>query len=266
MPINICIAGATGWTGQELVRAVQDADDLDLTGAVSPSNAGKQLKECVPGYSSNLLISGNVEEALEAETDVLIDFTKPDVVKENVLTAFEKGVNAVIGTSGLTEEDYAEIDKVAKLNNAGALAAGNFAITAVLLAKFSEMAAKYVPKWEVIDYAYDGKPDAPSGTARELAFRLGNVRQPGVKVPVESTAGVKETRGASMNGMQVHSIRLPGYVLSAEVLFGAEDERLSLRHDAGSSARPYVAGALLAARKVGSFTGLKRGLDSIMDF
>jgi 4-hydroxy-tetrahydrodipicolinate reductase len=107
--------------------------------------------------------------------------------------------------------------------------------------------------------------DAPSGTARELAFRLSQVGQPEVSHPVEETIGPKESRGATLKGSQVHSIRLPGYVLSVEVIFGATDERLVIRHEAGDSATPYLAGALLAIRKVRDQVGLVRGLDTVLD-
>ncbi|MFC1557407.1 4-hydroxy-tetrahydrodipicolinate reductase [candidate division KSB1 bacterium] len=265
MKTRVCVSGATGWAGTDLVKAIVESDDLELTGAVSPSQKGKNIGEFHDG-TIDLTISGSVEEALRQPADVLIDFTRPEAVKGNVLSAIEKQVHAVIGTSGLTEEDYAVIDRLARERNVGVLAAGNFAITAVLLQKFAELAARFVPSWEIIDYSHEHKPDAPSGTARELANRLHRITVSEKAIPIEKTIGLKEARGATLNGSQVHSIRLPGYVLSAEIVFGARDERLSIRHDAGSSAAPYVEGALIAARRVGSFTGLKRGLDAVLDF
>jgi len=145
------------------------------------------------------------------------------------------------------------------------LAVGNFALTVVLLQKFAETAAKYIPQWEIIDYADDAKKDAPSGTARELAHRLSAIRPSELTVPLEQTQGVPETRGARLGGSQVHSIRLPGYTISVDIIFGMPDQKLTLRHDSGSSALPYVDGALLAIRKVATFTGLRRGLDSVLD-
>jgi 4-hydroxy-tetrahydrodipicolinate reductase len=144
------------------------------------------------------------------------------------------------------------------------LAVGNFALTVVLLQHFAGIAARYIPQWEIIDYASDAKPDAPSGTVRELAHRLSRVRESQLTVPLEETQGVRETRGARLNGSQVHSVRLPGYTISAEVIFGLPEQQLSLRHDAGSGAQPYVDGALLAIRKVHTLSGLQRGLDSVM--
>jgi 4-hydroxy-tetrahydrodipicolinate reductase len=116
----------------------------------------------------------------------------------------------------------------------------------------------------VIDYADAAKEDVPSGTSRELAERLGEVRRPEVGRPVESLQGPQEARGASVGGTQVHSIRLPSFVVSTEVVFGLPDERLSIRHDAGDSPEPYVAGTLLAVRRAPSLVGLTRGLDTLL--
>jgi 4-hydroxy-tetrahydrodipicolinate reductase len=127
------------------------------------------------------------------------------------------------------------------------------------------MAARVIPQWEIIDYAHDDKPDAPSGTVRELAHRLSRVRTPEPTIPVDRTLGEPAARGATVSGSQVHSLRLPGYVIGAEVIFGMPDQRLSIRHDAGNSALPYVDGALLAIRKVHTLTGLHRGLDAVLE-
>jgi 4-hydroxy-tetrahydrodipicolinate reductase len=195
-----------------------------------------------------------------------VEYTKPDVAKANVSTAIRRGAHAVIGTSGLTDQDLAEIDALARQHHRSVLAVGNFSLPVVLLQKCAELVARYLPQYEIIDYAHADKKDSPSGTARELASRLPKVRPPQITVPLDQIQGPPESRGATLNGVQVHSIRLPGHVISVEVLFGVLDQRLSLRYDAGSSAEAYVEGALLAIRRVGGFVGLKRGLDSVMDF
>jgi 4-hydroxy-tetrahydrodipicolinate reductase len=123
----------------------------------------------------------------------------------------------------------------------------------------------YMQLQTAIDYASNAKQDAPSGTARELAFRLSEVGKPEVTHPIEETIGERDSRGTTLNGIQVHSIRLPGYVISIEAIFGAKDERLTIRHDAGSGAEPYIQGTLLAIRRVRNQVGLIRGLDKIMD-
>jgi len=263
--IRICVAGATGWVGRSLVPAILAAPDLELVGAVSRTARGKSLGEVlgVPGLA--LPVSGTVEEALLAATDVLIDYTAPESVKANVLQAIGRKVHVVLGTSGLNDDDYQEIGEAAERHGVGVLAAGNFAISAVLLQHFATIAARYMPSWEVIDYSDASKPDAPSGTTREILHRLSKVRAPEVAIPIGETQGSPEARGLTLNGTQIHSIRLPGYVLAAEVIFGKPNERLSLRLDGGSGAEPYVDGTLLAVRRVSGFAGLRRGLDQVLD-
>jgi 4-hydroxy-tetrahydrodipicolinate reductase len=266
MPIRVCLAGATGWAGSALSRAIAQADDIELVAAVSRTHAGHNLGEVLVEPRLTCPIYASATEALSHPCDVFFEYTKPSVAKFNCLAALVHGAHVVIGTSGLTEADYADLSALADQKRGTILAVGNFAMTAVLLMKFAEIAARYISHWEIIDYAHDDKRDAPSGTARELAARLSKIRPSELSVPLEKTDGIVEARGANLNGSQVHSIRLPGYTISAEVIFGMPDQKLSVRHDSGSSAAPYVDGALLAIRKVNSLVGFHRGLDSILDF
>ncbi len=264
--VRVCLAGATGWVGRGLAPAVASAPDLELTGAVSRSHAGRTLAQALGDPAlPPLTVRATVAEALAAGADVFVDYTSAGAVRDHVAAAIARGMHVVVGSSGLTDAEYAEIDRASKERGVGVLAAGNFALTAVLLQRFAEMAARLIPQWEILEYARASKPDAPSGTARELAGRLSRVRRPEIAVPIEKTLGSPEARGASLSGTPVHSVRLPGFVSSIEVVFGLPDERLSIRHDSGSGAEPYIAGTLLAIRRVGSFTGLKRGLDSVME-
>lgn len=264
--IKVCVAGATGWAGSELSRGIFETDDMELVAAISRTNAGKTLGEVLGIEGLTAPIFGNVEEALNTKPDVFVEYTKPDVAKSHVLAALKSGAHVVIGTSGLSSEDYDEINATANEVKRGVLAVGNFALTVVLLQKFAEMAAKYIPDWEIIDYAHAGKKDAPSGTARELANRLSKIREAKLEVPLDEIDGPKESRGARLQGSQVHSIRLPGYVISIDAIFGMPDQKLILRHESGTSAEPYVNGALLAIREVGNLVGVHRGLDSVMKF
>ena len=265
MSIRVCLAGATGWAGSALARGIAGSDDIELVAAVSRTKAGRMLGDVLEEPRLACSIYASATEALTQPCDVFFDYTKPGVAKNNCLVALQNGANVVIGTSGLTEGDYAEIELAVEQQQRAVLGVGNFAITAVLLQKFAEIAARYIPQWEIIDYAHDDKRDSPSGTTRELASRLVKIRPSRLTIPLEQTDGIVETRGARVNGSQVHSIRLPGYTISAEIIFGMPDQKLSLRHDSGSSAQPYVDGALLAIRKVNTFVGLRRGLDSILD-
>lgn len=265
--IKVFIAGGTGWAGSSLSKGVFNSQNMELVGALSRNHKGQNLAEILDLGSVNIPIYDTIETALNnTDFDVLVEYTKPNIAKMNILSALKKGKKVVIGTSGLTENDYLEIENVANENNTSVLAVGNFALTVVLLQKFSEMAAKYIPNFEIIDYTHEDKIDAPSGTARELAYRLSKVQTPNKFVTGDALIGEVSSRGANLNEVQVHSIRLPGHVISIESIFGLKDEKLSIRHDSGASAEPYVKGGLLAIEKVGTFKGLKRGLDSVMDF
>lgn len=263
--IRVGVAGVTGWVGRSLVPAIAAAPDLTLVAAVSRASGGRRLSDVMGEDAPDIRISGSVAEALATPCDVLIDYTTPQAVRGNVLEAVRRGVAAVIGTSGLTEEDLAAIDTAAIEKGVGVLAAGNFALTAVLLQRFAEIAAKHIPQWEVIEYHKADKPDAPGSTARELVARLAAVRAPAVGYPIGETLGHAEARGKTLAGTQIHSVRLPGFVSSVEILFGMPDERLTIRHDSGSGAEPYVSGTLLAVRRVRGFTGLRRGLDRLLE-
>ncbi|MCI0411377.1 4-hydroxy-tetrahydrodipicolinate reductase [bacterium] len=262
--LNVCVGGATGWTGLPLSREILKTKDLSLVGAVSRKRAGENFGEILDQPNLNLIIQKSVGDALTVPTDVYIDFTSANVVKDHVLTALNKRVHVVVGSSGLTDQDYLEIHEAALQNGVGVVACGNFATSAILLQRFACQAARFLSHWEVIDYAAAGKPDSPSGMARQLAFRLSEIRKPEMERPISSTVGPVESRGATLNDTQIHSIRLPGFVIGLEVLFGEKDERLSIRYDAGASPAPYLAGALIAIRNVGSSTGLIRGIDSFL--
>lgn len=224
--IRVCLAGATGWVGRPLAEAIEAADDLSLAATVARSGAG--------------VTHTSVEDALRVPSDVFVDYTSAAAVKSNVMLAVNASRHVVVGSSGLTNDDFAEIDAAARAKNVGVLAVGNFAITAALLQRFAVEAAKHIEDFEIIDIAYKEKIDAPSGTARELAWRLGS------------------------DPAKVHSLRLPGYTIGLEVRFGREDERLTLHYDGGPGAKPYIAGTLLAIRRVGGMVGVVRGLDSIL--
>jgi 4-hydroxy-tetrahydrodipicolinate reductase len=264
--LKVCVAGATGWAGSALSQGIFAADDMDLIAAVSRTHAGKTLDKVIGIEGLTTPVFGTVEEALKTNPDVFVEYTKPAVAKSNVLFALKYGAHAVIGTSGLNNEEYKEIDHAAKKAKRGVLAVGNFALTVVLLQKFAEMAAKYIPHWEIIDYAHSEKKDAPSGTARELANRLSRIHESQLDVSLDEIDGPRESRGTRLQGTQVHSIRLPGYVISIDAIFGMPGQKLILRHESGLSAEPYVDGALLAIREVKQLVGLHRGLDSVMKF
>ncbi len=262
--INVCVAGATGWAGKAVTAAILRSSGFRLTGAVARRGAGHDVGVALGSGPCGVVVSSSLPSALQAPTEVLIDYTSPAAVKGHVLEALARGVAVVVGTSGLTAADFSEIEKAAVAAGRGVIASGNFSITAALATHFSLLAARHLPHWEIIDYADAGKIDVPSGTTRELAERLASVRASEPGRPLAKLVGPKEARGADIAGSRVHSLRLPGYVISFETIFGLPDERLILRHDAGAGAEPYVAGTLLAAREAGRIRGVIRGLDRLL--
>ena len=259
--VRVVVAGATGWTGQAVAEGVAAADDLELVAAVARSAAGTDLATALGADVPPVPVVGTVAEALDVgPVDVL-------VVLDHTLTALRRAVRVVIGSSGFTADDFAEIAAAADAAGVGVISAGNFSLTAALAKASALLVAPHLPHREIVDYASAGKGDAPSGTARELAEQLGELETAALAVPVvaiDEVAGVREARGGTIAGTQVHSVRLPSFSVSTEVIFALPDERLVIRHDAGSSAQPYVAGTLLAVRAVMQTAGLVRGLDTLL--
>jgi 4-hydroxy-tetrahydrodipicolinate reductase len=264
MALRVAVAGATGWAGSAMVRAVLDAPDMTLTGAVARGARGRDAGAAVGRPAAGVTIAGTVAEALETETDVLIDYTHPAVVLRHIEAALAAGVHVVVGTSGLAAADYAHVDAWARSRGRGVVAAGNFSLTAALAKHAALLAARHIPHWELVEYGSWDKVDAPGGTVRELAEALGEVGEPPEGVAAADTLGVVGTRGDRIAGTRVHVVRLPGYVLSFEAHFGLPAERLVIRHEAGDSAAPYVAGTLLAVRRVVDIVGVVRGLDRLL--
>ena len=236
--INVCFAGVTGWTAPPIIAAIESAQDLALTAGVSRSAAGQSLA-AKTGSTSTGSIHATVQQALDsAQVDVLVDYTSASAVKDNVWAAVEAGVHVVVGSSGLTGTDYTELDRLARDRSVGVIAAGNFSVMAAVLRRAAAMAAQHLDHWEIIDYASDDKPDVPSGTSRELAETLAQVRQPKITVALAD--------------------------LQTEIVFGGPGERLVMRHDPGLTPDPYVAGTLLAIRRVADVVVVRRGLDSLL--
>jgi 4-hydroxy-tetrahydrodipicolinate reductase len=163
MAIRVCIAGATGWTGSAVTGAILASSDFQLVSAVARRQVGADIGEALDLKRANVPIVASLEEALAVPTDVLIDYTTPEVVKDHILAALDKGVRVVVGTSGLTASDYSDIEQRAQARRLGVIAAGNFSITAALAKHFSLIAAQYLPSWEIIDYASAAKSMRPAG-------------------------------------------------------------------------------------------------------
>ena len=243
--------------------AVLAAEDLVLVSAVARSAAGRDLGEALGGEPQGLKIMADLGPALDVGVDVLIDYTHAAAVREHVLTAVKKGIPVVVGSSGLREYQP-EVAAAAEAAGVG-VATGNFALTAALMQHLALIAARHLPRWEVLEYNQATKPDMPSATASELAELLSAVHRP-EPVVAESAEGIgpREARGVDIEGTRVHSVRLPGYNGSCEVIFALPGERLTIRHDSIDPGEPFVTGTLFAAREIVKRTGLVQGLDALL--
>lgn len=263
MKLDVCVAGATGGVGLCLVRAILASDRFRLAGAVARREAGRDIGAIATGTPCGVPVESDLAAALDRKPHALIDYTHPSIIKQHLALAFARRIPVVIGTTGFTDADFAEIDAAARHAGVGA-ATGNFAITAALMQHLAKIAARHVPHWEVIDYAKAEKPDVPSGTARELAEELGRVQTPKIALGNDRLFGPVEARGASFGGARVHSVRLPGNPNIVQAIFGLPGERLTITHEGYQDQSIYVAGSLLAAERIQTMTGLVRGLDTLL--
>lgn len=264
MTIRIAIAGATGRVGQTLSRALNKRSDFKLVSGLNTKFENRPLSEVVSGASSNAPLYTSIEKVLECDPQVLIDYSASQIVKRHILAAMDRTIPVVVGTSGLTDQDFLELENAALRAGVGILCAGNFSITAALLQKFALIAAKSIPNWEILDFGRADKRDAPSGTTRELAHLLSEVAVAQRDVPISETLGYPEARGAQLHGSLLHSLRLPGFHSGCEIVFGLPGENLHIKHSSISD-EPYVEGTLIAAKKVLNHVGLVRGMNNILE-
>jgi 4-hydroxy-tetrahydrodipicolinate reductase len=251
--IRVGVLGADGRMGHMVWANVLADPEMEPVAAVDPSSAGKRM----PGGPD---IAPGVEALEAAGAEVAVDFTRPDAVMENVEWLIERGIHAVVGTTGIGP---AELDRIRGwlegVPGVGVVVAPNFSIGAVIAQRLSEEAARFFPAAEVIELHHDQKLDAPSGTAAATARRIASARKEAWAGP-----GGGEYRGGEIDGIRVHSVRLPGLVAHQEVIFGAQGQTLTIRHDAPDRSC-YMPGVLLAIRQVGGRPGLTVGLEPLLD-
>ena len=261
---TVIVNGACGRMGQAVLKAVQEADGLELVGAVD-IKGGADTGSLVGLPANGILVETDLEALLaRKKPEVMVDFTRPDVVFGNVMTALAHKTSPVVGTTGLSDEQKAEIAKAAEENDTPAFIAPNFAIGAVLLMVMSRQAAKYMPDVEIIELHHDKKLDAPSGTAIQTAAMIAEVRKAHKQGNPDEFEKLEGARGADYEGMHIHSVRLPGYVAHQEVIFGGLGQTLTIRHDS-MNRESFMPGVVLAAKKVRSLKGLTVGLDQLLD-
>jgi len=263
MSVRVGVVGAGGRMGQTVCQAVCEATDLDLVAAVDPSFAGINLAEVSSVEDLGLEISPGLNALIAANVEVVVDFTHLDAARKNLEFYAQSGIHAVIGTSGFTETDHGEI--AAAFTGSNCLIAPNFAIGAVLMIKFAELAAPYFDTAEIIELHHDGKVDSPSGTAISTAERMAAASAEWADDPTTSET-IPGGRGASgPAGIPIHSVRMRGMTAHQEVLLGTTGQTLSLRHDSHDRSS-FMPGVILAVRRVGDAPGLTIGLDKVLDW
>lgn len=254
MSLKVAVCGARGRMGLEAVRAISGAEDMELAAQIDrePFDPGTPA-----AFSA-------IPDALAASKfDVCVDLTHPSSAVTNVLACLEGGVAAVIGTSGIGEAEQDAIRKAAERTGVPALLVPNFAIGAILMMRFAEQAARWMPESTIIELHHPGKADAPSGTARHTARRILAARPPLDPRPILEDLVAPGALGAEVDGVPVHSVRLPGLVAHQEVIFGGPGETLTIRHDSLDRSS-FMPGVLLSIRKVRSLKGLTVGLEALM--
>lgn len=264
--LKVAVLGANGKMGREVVKAVCTDPELLLVGAVATSLIGQDIGEICGIGKQGVPISDNLKQMLsDAKPNVVVDFTFPGIVFENSRTIIEHGSHAVIGTTGLNDPQLQELNQLALEKNVGIIVAPNFALGAILMMKFSQMAARFLPHVEIIEFHHDGKLDSPSGTAIKTAQLINQVREPLPQDKRQFYEKLSNARGADLNGIKLHSVRLPGMIANQEVIFGGQGQYLTIRHDS-INRESFMPGVLMAIKEIIKNKGLIYGLENIMNF
>lgn len=261
--IKVVICGALGKMGLETVRAVQNDEDLELVGLMDLRGGSGDLALEI-GLGMALPLDIDLEMMLTTtRPQVMIDFTNPQSVYSNTLTAISLGINCVVGTTGLSEAELKKLDDLARQKGVGVAVIPNFAIGAVLMMKMAAEVARYLPDVEIIEMHHDQKIDAPSGTAIKTAEMIAAARS---QVPVKKIREIEKipgARGGDLNGIKIHSVRLPGFVAHQEVIFGGVGQSLRIRHDSYDRVG-FMPGVVMTVKKVIETQGLIYGLENLL--
>lgn len=265
MTIRVLVTGALGKMGREAAKAVEKEPDLLLVGLVDPKGKGV-MKSAVTGETEqDFALETDLAAALDkSQPQVMVDFTNPKAVYQNAQLALAAKVHCVIGTTGLSEEEIAALGTLAEKNGVSVAIIPNFAIGAVLMMEFAAKAARFMPQAEIIELHHDQKMDSPSGTAMTTAAMIAAARGKQAKTPLDQVIKLEGARGAELEGVHIHSVRLCGLIAHQEVIFGGLGQSLTIRHDSYDRIG-FMPGVVLAVRKIVERQGLIRGLENFMD-
>ena len=259
MTKKVLVAGFTGAMGQKAVNLVNSLDNFELVAGMSPTATNDPQKYNLPAGAK---IYQSLAEIPDLAADIWIDFTTPKAVYDNVKFALEHHISPVVGTTGMSDEQEAELIKISQKEKVGGLIAPNFGMSAVLLMKFAKEAAKYFPDAEIIEMHHADKKDAPSGTALATAKMIAQNRPEHETAPDELET-LENVRGGDYQGIKIHSVRLPGYIAHEQVLFGGPGEALTIRQDSFDR-ESFMGGVKVALEKVDQLDELVVGLENIL--
>jgi len=261
-PIRVVINGAFGRMGQEITKGVVCQPGLRVVGAVEKEVTQQYLP--LTEAPELIVLSSDLDSLLEScDADVVVDFTDAEVSMAAARTALKQRVNMVIGTTGLSQDNLREIEKLCQVHKAAAIVAPNFSLGAAVMMHLSKLAARFFDYAEIIEMHHDNKADAPSGTAIATARAMSQARGKPFVYPKATRKVLSSTRGGKMDGIAIHSLRLPGFMAGQEVVLSGMGETLSLRHNA-ISRECYLPGVVLAIREVPKRKGLTYGLDALL--
>ena len=255
MSIKVIIAGFKGKMGQAAYKMVTEDNTLEVVGLLDPLTSQKEVAG-VPVFNQK-------EDLIGLEADVWVDFTTPKVAYEHTRFALEHDFAPVVGTTGFTSDEIEELIELSRTRELGGLIAPNFAVGAVLLMQFAAQAAKYFPNVEIIELHHDQKKDAPSGTAIKTAELINKVRPQKPQGAMDEKEVLPGARGAELDGMRIHAVRLPGLVAHQEVIFGGQGEGLTLRHDSYDR-QSFMTGVNLGIKEVVNKKELVYGLEYLL--
>ncbi len=262
-PIKAVVYGASGKMGREIIRALCPEPEINVVGAVEKEVAEEFYLPLPDGCETALPFSSDLEYIItKCQPDVLVDFTIAQATMPAVRVATKLGVNLVIGTTGLTPDDLSEIERLAEAHKVGAVVASNFALGAMLMVHLARVAAKYFDYAEIIELHHPYKVDAPSGTAIATARAMALVRGKPFSRPPEQDESTP-SRGEQVEGISIHSVRLPGLLAHQEVILGTAGQTLRVRHDT-IGRECYMPGIILAIKEVVRRQGLVYGLDTLL--
>ena len=260
--IRVGVFGAAGRMGATVCQAVLDAPELELVAAVDPLHAGIDLSQ-LGVHGTQVQVAASASALVDAGAQVAVDFTVIDAARENLGWCADNGVHAIVGTTGFSDAELADFAARFERSSANAVIAPNFAIGAILMMRFAELAAPYFDSCEIIELHHDQKIDAPSGTATLTAQRIAAASKEWGDDPTR-TVVAEGARGGLVSGIPVHSVRLRGMVAHQEVLLGTTGQSLSIRHDSYDRSC-FMPGVLLAVQKVSETPGLTVGLEALLD-